>query len=76
MAWEVEFTAEFGRWWESLSEDAKEAVRDIVALLREKGPLRARPYADTLQGAIFSNLKELRIQYRGRPYRVIFLFRS
>ena len=28
---------------------------------------------DTLKGSKYPNLKELRIQHRGRPYRVLFI---
>jgi hypothetical protein len=34
----------------------------------------ARPYADTLKGSQFPNMKELRIQHEGRPYRVLYAF--
>ena len=74
MEWSVEFTDEFGRWWESLSADEQDSVRDVVALLRERGPLLDRPYADTLTGSKIVNLKELRIQHKRRPYRVLFAF--
>ena len=74
MPCEVEFTDEFGEWWESLAEEEQDSVRDIVALLRERGPLLGRPYADSLRGSKLPNLKELRIQHHGRPYRVLFIF--
>jgi hypothetical protein len=34
----------------------------------------ARPYADTLKGSAFPNMKELRVQHAGRPYRTLFAF--
>jgi hypothetical protein len=71
---QVEYTDEFGKWWDSLTEDEQDSVRDVVALLRERGPLLGRPYADTLQGSKLVNLKELRIQHQGRPYRLLFIF--
>jgi hypothetical protein len=74
MECQVEYTDEFGKWWDSLTEDEQDSVRDVVALLRERGPLLGRPYADTLQGSKVVNLKELRIQHQGRPYRVLFIF--
>lgn len=55
-------------------EEEQDSIRDILALLRERGPLLRRPYADTLQGSKLVNLKELRIQHQGCPYRVIFIF--
>jgi hypothetical protein len=45
-----------------------------VGLLERLGPQLGRPYADTLGGTTMSNLKELRVQHRGRPYRVLYAF--
>lgn len=38
MAWEVEFTDQFGRWWHELSEGQQDAVASEVGLLEELGP--------------------------------------
>jgi len=35
---------------------------------------RAGPYADRLEHSTLANLKELRVQHRGGPYRVLFAF--
>ena len=45
-----------------------------VALLRERGPQLGRPYVDTVEGSAFSNMKELRVQFRGEPWRILFAF--
>jgi hypothetical protein len=36
--WEVEYTGEFGAWWDTLSEAEHEAVAFSVNLLRQTGP--------------------------------------
>jgi hypothetical protein len=72
--WEVEFTDEFGQWWDSLTEDEQDSVNDVVTLLQREGPKLPRPHADSLRGSKIGNLKELRIQHQGRPYRVLFAF--
>jgi hypothetical protein len=46
----------------------------MVNLLAEHGPSLRRPYADTLKGSKVSNLKELRVQHKGNPYRILFAF--
>lgn len=74
MAWAVEFTDEFERWWEELSEDEQVDVAAKVRLLEELGPALARPHADSVQGSRHPNMKELRVQHSGRPYRVLFAF--
>ncbi|MGA8366985.1 MAG: type II toxin-antitoxin system RelE/ParE family toxin [Candidatus Acidiferrales bacterium] len=74
MAWAVEFTDEFEDWWNGLSEDEQVDVDAKVGLLEELGPALGRPHADTVQGSRHANMKELRIQHVGRPYRVLFAF--
>ena len=72
--WEVEYTDEFEMWWHSLSEVQQDDLAVSVELLRTFGPHLSRPYADTVKGARFSNLKELRTQSQGRPLRTFFVF--
>jgi hypothetical protein len=72
--WEVEYTDEFGAWWDALDEDEQESVAASVELLRQVGPHLSRPHADTLFGSKHSNMKELRTQHRGRPLRTLFAF--
>ena len=74
MAWEIEFTDEFGEWWEGLTEDAQDDVDFGVNLLREHGPALTRPYADRVHSSDFPNMRELRVQHEGHPYRVLYAF--
>jgi len=74
MAWEVEFTDEFGDWWNGLALGEQESVRVKVELLAELGPALTRPHADTIHGSRIANLRELRIQHEGRPYRILYVF--
>lgn len=74
MAWEVEFTDEFGEWWDGLVIGEQESIRVKVELLAELGPALTRPHADTIHGSRVQNLRELRIQHEGRPYRVLYVF--
>ncbi len=72
--WEVEFTDEFGAWWNLLSEQEQESLVASVELLRELGPHLGRPHVDTIGGSRHSNIKELRTQHQGRPLRTLFAF--
>jgi hypothetical protein len=74
VAWEIEVTDEFEAWWHSLTVDEQESVTVKVDLLAELGPALGRPNVDTLKGTEVPNLKELRIQHEGKPYRVLFAF--
>jgi hypothetical protein len=74
MAWEVEFTEEFGNWWSGLTEEEQITIRAKVLLLEKYGPTLPRPHADVIHGSHYPNLKELRAQLGGHPYRVLFSF--
>ena len=74
MAWEVEFTDEFGQWWDSLTADEQDSINFGVRLLQERGPYLKRPHADTISGSAYLNMRELRCQHEGRPYRVLYAF--
>lgn len=74
MAWEVEYTDEFGSWWDSLSVDEQVSVQAIVGLLEERGWKLAGSYSSGIKGSRHSHMRELRIQHEGRPYRVLYAF--
>jgi hypothetical protein len=74
VTWDVEFTDEFGRWWEGLCEEEQDSVDHYVRLLMDFGPSLSRPYTDAVKGSEFGNMKELRVQHEGRPYRVLYAF--
>ncbi|MGC1461122.1 MAG: type II toxin-antitoxin system RelE/ParE family toxin [Terracidiphilus sp.] len=74
MTWEVEVSDEFIAWYDGLDEQEGVRVDSAVDMLKEYGPTLGRPYVDTLKGARHANLKELRVQHFGRPYRILFAF--
>lgn len=74
MTWEVEYTDEFGEWWEALTEAEQESVDAGVELLEEYGPNLAFPYSGGINGSKYSRMRELRIQHAGDPYRVLYIF--
>ena len=43
MEWDVEFTDEFERWWNGLSEDEQDSVDQMIRLLQMRGPSLGRP---------------------------------
>ena len=74
MAWEVEYTDEFGLWWETLTEDEQDSVAVVVGLLEARGPHLPFPYSSGIAGSRHSHMRELRIQHAGEPYRVLYAF--
>jgi len=76
MEWEVEYTDEFGEWWDSLSESEQEDVAAVVELLEQKGPQLPFPHSSGISNSKHSHMRELRIQHAGRPYRSLYAFDS
>jgi hypothetical protein len=74
MQWDVEYTDEFGAWWDSLAEGEQDSVRVAVVVLGERGPSLGRPHVDRIKSSKFPNMKELRAQHGGEPYRILFAF--
>lgn len=75
MAWEILVTDEYETWFMGLTDYEQVDILAMVDVLEIKGPQLSRPYADTLKGtAKIKNLKELRVQHAGNPYRVFYAF--
>ena len=74
MSWEVEYTDEFGDWWNGLSEEEQEAVAAYVRLLEERGAALGFPHSSAIKMSKHGHMRELRIQHRGRPLRALYAF--
>lgn len=74
MSWEVEYTDDFGTWWDSLTAAEQEDVAFVVRLLEERGPQLGYPYSSKIEMSQHAHMRELRIQHQGRPYRVLYAF--
>lgn len=74
MSWPVEYTDEFEAWWLGLDEAEQESVHAYVGLLEERGPQLDYPYTSRITTSRHDHMRELRVQHRGRPYRVLYAF--
>ena len=74
MAWEIEFTDEFGAWWDGLDEGEQVDVRAVVNLLRERGVRLSFPHSSDVKGSRHGQMRELRVQHQGQPYRILYAF--
>jgi hypothetical protein len=74
MAWNVEFTDEFGAWYASLTESVQDDIDRTVGLLEARGPQLPFPYSSGIEGSRHEHMRELRIQSGGDPYRVFYAF--
>ena len=74
MAWDIEYTHQFGEWWDSLDEPAQTAITRVVNLLEERGPKLAMPYAKLVNQTTRHPIGELRVAHKGRPIRIFYVF--
>ena len=74
MSYRVNASEEFEVWSSKQSLDLQRVIAAHVELLEARGPQLGRPQVDTLKGSRLGNFKELRVQYRGEPYRILFAF--
>ena len=74
MSWNVEFTDEFGGWYQGLLEAVQDDIDRMVGLLEAKGPQLPFPYSSGIEGSRHPHMRELRIQSGGEPYRVFYAF--
>lgn len=74
MAWEVEFSDEFERWWDALTAAEQKSIDFTVSLLQEVGPALKMPHSSGVETSRHRHMRELRIQHQGRPYRVLYAF--
>lgn len=70
----VEYTDEFGSWWNTLSEDEQEDIIAIVSLLEEKGAELPFPFSTGIEGSKYPHMRELRVQSKSNPLRILYAF--
>jgi hypothetical protein len=74
MVWNVEYTDEFGYWWDTLSENEQTDIDAAVDLLKRNGPNLPFPYSSKVTSSKHDHMRELRIQHAGKPYRILYAF--
>ena len=74
MACEVEYTDEFDQWWVTLDAATQVSIDVAVKLLEERGTNLPFPYSSGVKGARHSHMRELRVQHKGEPYRILYAF--
>lgn len=72
MAWEIEGTDQFARWYRELGDNQRAAISAAIDVLAEHGPATPRPTVAQVKGSRHHNLKELRP--KDGNVRVLFLF--
>lgn len=68
MSWEVEYTDEFGDWWETISDAERISIAASVRLLEACGPNLGFPHSSGIRGSKHSHMRELHIRIADRLY--------
>jgi hypothetical protein len=74
MAWDVLYHDDFAAEFKAFDRDVKIALRAVTLFLEDKGPTLGRPWADTLKGSKYANMKELRFEAADGEWRAAFAF--
>lgn len=64
---------EFAEWFHELDDSDTDAVARVVDMLELQGPTLPFPYSSAIKGSRVA-LRELRIQSKGKPLRVFYVF--
>jgi hypothetical protein len=76
MEWDIEGHPEFEEWYSALTDEEAESVASVIDLLVDRGPQLGYPYSSNVISSRHGQMRELRIQHEGRPYRELYAFDS
>jgi hypothetical protein len=74
MSYVILTTETFDTWVHALTLAERISVRSIIDLLEDKGVTLGYPYSSAVFGSRHGHMRELRIQHKGRPIRVLYAF--
>jgi hypothetical protein len=72
--WPVEYTDEFGHWWDTLAAAEQVSIDAHIRKLEQRGPNLPFPYSSGITGSRHAQMRELRVQCGGKPLRVFCAF--
>ncbi|EHM3682808.1 type II toxin-antitoxin system RelE/ParE family toxin [Salmonella enterica] len=72
--WNVILTTRFENWFDEQELSVRKKILADLLALETYGPNLGRPTVDSVYGSRHSNMKELRIQCQGKPFRAFFAF--
>ncbi len=74
VTWPIEYTDEFGAWWDGLTNAEQISIDAHVRKLEQRGPNLPFPYSSGINGSRHAHMRELRVQSGGKPLRVFYAF--
>lgn len=73
-SWSIEYTDEFGAWFDAFEEREQNRLVAALGRLESFGPNLEYPYSSAIARSRHSTLRELRVQIGGRPIRIFYAF--
>ncbi len=74
MTWHVSVGERVRRFLKDLTVEEFTEVSACIKLLESIGPSLPRPHSGTLRDSEHANLKELRVPYKGKQFRILYAF--
>lgn len=72
--WTIIYRSHYNAWFEKCGEDLQDEILAHLEVLKVLGPTLGRPRVDHIKGSAHQNMKELRIQFKKDPVRILFAF--
>lgn len=66
--------AHYRGWFGKCGEEMQNEILAHLEVLKTVGPNLGRPRVDHMKGSVHQNMKELRVQFKGDPVRILFAF--
>ena len=72
--WTIMYRSSYSAWRGKCGEELQHEVLANLEGLKTMGPNLGRPRVDHIKGSTHQNMKELRVQFKGDPVRILFAF--
>ncbi len=72
--WTIIYRPRYSVWFGTCGEGLQDEILAHLEVLKAMGPNLGRPRVDHIKGSAHQNMKELRVQFKGNPVRILFAF--
>ena len=72
--WTIMYRPPYSAWFGKCGETLQNEILAHLEVLKTMGPHLGRPRVDHIKGSAHQNMKELRVQFKGDPVRILFAF--
>lgn len=72
--WTIIYRPHYSAWFGKCGEVLQDEILAHLEVLKTVGPNLGRPRVDHIKGSAHQNMKELRVQFKGDPVRILFAF--